>query len=66
MVYRSASGKLAVDSLVLRFLLGGGGGGWWGGGGGLLWGGGLRYFRIFCEKSRGPLTSWNGLMHDPS
>ena len=24
------------------------------------------YFRIFCEKSRGPPTSWNGLMHDPS
>ena len=21
---------------------------------------------FFCEKSRGPPTSWNGLMHDPS
>ena len=29
--------------------------------------GGPGYFRIFfCEKSRGPPTSWNGLMHDPS
>ena len=21
---------------------------------------------FFCEKSRSPPTSWNGLMHDPS
>ena len=28
--------------------------------------GGPGYFRIFfCEKSRGPPTSWNGLKHDP-
>ena len=37
------------------FFIGGGGGG-----------GGPGYFRIFCEKSRGPPTSWNALMHDPS
>ena len=29
-------------------------------------GGGPGYFRIFCAKSRGPPTSWNALMHDPS
>ena len=27
------------------------------------WGGILEFF---CEKSRGPPISWNGLMHDPS
>ena len=32
----------------------------------LLWGDGPGYFRFFCEKSRGPPTPWNGLMHDPS
>ena len=31
-------------------------------------GGGLSQdiLEFFCEKSRGPPTSWNGLMHDPS
>ena len=38
----------------------------WVGGGGVGGGLGPGYFRIFCEKSRGPPTSWNGLMHDPS
>ena len=33
-----------------------GGGGWVGRG----------ILEIFCEKSRGPPTSQNGLMHDPS
>ena len=33
----------------------------WGGGCGR--GGGAEFF---CEKSRAPPTSWNGLMHDPS
>ena len=28
--------------------------------------GGSGYFRNFCEKSRGPPTYQNGLMHDPS
>ena len=37
----------------VRFLLGGGGG---------L---GRDILEFFCEKSRGPPTSWNGLMHDP-
>ena len=37
------------------FLLGRGGGGV---GAGVL--------EFFCVKSRGPPTSWNGLMHDPS
>ena len=33
-----------------------------------LWGGGVGrgILEIFCEKSRGPPTSQNGLMHDPS
>ena len=46
-----------ADSLLIRegtfFIVGGGGGG-------------PGYFRFFCEKSRGPPTPWNGLMHDPS
>jgi len=29
-------------------------------------GDGSVYFRKFSEKSRGPPTSQNGLMHDPS
>ena len=33
------------------------------GGGG---GSGRGILEIFCEKSRGPPTSQNGLMHDPS
>ena len=37
----------------VRFLLGGGGDG-------------TGNLEFFCEKSRGPLISWNGLMHDPS
>ena len=28
-------------------------------------GGWAGILEFFCEKSRGPLTSWNGLMHDP-
>ena len=34
----------------------------------LLGGGGVGrgILVFFCEKSRGPSTSWNGLMHDPS
>ena len=38
------------------FLFGGEGGGGWGRG----------ILEFFCEKSRGPPTSWNGLMPDPS
>ena len=34
------------------------------GGGEGGWGRGILEF--FCEKRRGPPTSWNGLMHDPS
>ena len=29
-------------------------------------GGGSGYFRIFLQKNRGPPTSQNGLVHDPS
>ena len=36
---------------------------YWGGGGE---GVGRGILEFFCEKSRGPPTSWNGLMHDPS
>ena len=48
-----------IDVLLgkVRFLLGGGG--WVG----------LGILQFFCEKSRAPplpLTSWNGLLHDPS
>ena len=32
----------------------------------LLRGVGRGILEIFCEKSRGPPTSQNGLMHDPS
>ena len=35
---------------------------YWGGGGGVNRG----ILEFFGEKSRGPSTSWNGLMHDPS
>ena len=51
-----------IDVLLgkVRFLLGGGGGG----------GVGRGFFQFFWEKSRAPppppLTSWNGLLHDPS
>ena len=31
-----------------------------------LLGGGRGILEIFCGKSRGPPTSQNGLMHDPS
>ena len=36
---------------------------YWGMGGG---GVGRGILEFFCEKSRSPPTSWNGLMHDPS
>jgi len=45
-----------IDIREGTFFIGG-----WGGGGG-----GPGYFRNFCGKSRGPPTSQNGLMHDPS
>ena len=45
--------KLLYRVREVRFLLGGGGVGQ-----GIL--------EIFCEKSCGPPTSQNGLMHDPS
>ena len=57
------SGKITkkISSLgKVRFLLGSGGGG---GGEGRV---GRGILEFFCEKSRGPPTSWNGLMHDPS
>ena len=48
--------RLVFQALLgkVHFLLGGGG--WVGRG----------ILEIFCEKSRGPPTSQNGLMHDPS
>ena len=39
----------------VRFLLGGGAG--------MV---GRSILEFFCEKNRGPPTSWNGLMHHPS
>ena len=46
--------KLFIALREGTFFIGGEGG----------WGRGILEF--FCEKSRGPPTSWNGLMHDPS
>ena len=47
--------KLLYRVREVRFFAAGGGGGV-----------GQSILDIFCEKSRGPPTSQNGLMHDPS